>query len=240
MTSAEEQVLQQLSHEVLEMADMLLELAERRRPVTQAALARLRGVVRRQWPAARVELYGSAATGLALPASDLDVVITNVPDNLQWWGLLAPLDTLAEQLKHESWVSSVKPVRNAHMPVIKLDASAAALAPAVLAATATAPAAAASVDVSFDFPSGTHQGLQTSNVVLRLKSGNPVLRPLVLVLKQLLLERGLNDAYMGGLSSYALTVMAAAVLQRHALEPPEERPSLGALFAAVLATYGTR
>jgi hypothetical protein len=32
--------------------------------------------------------------------------------------------------------------------------------------------------------------------------------------RQLLLQRGLSDTYTGGLSSYALTIMVASVLQR--------------------------
>lgn len=68
-----------------------------------------------------------------------------------------------------------------------------------------------------------HQGLQARDFTLRLCAMNPMLTPLVLVLKQFLLENGLHDAYMGGLPSHALVVMVASMLQRHTLEPPEVR-----------------
>lgn len=41
----------------------------------------------------------------------------------------------------------------------------------------------------------------------------PVLRPLVLVLKQFLLQRDLNEAYTGGISSYCLLLMVYSFLQ---------------------------
>ena len=52
--------------------------------------------------------------------------------------------------------------------------------------------------------------------------------------------KGLNDPYKGGLGAYALTVMAAAVCQRHALQPPTEKPSIGMLLASFLEVYGQR
>lgn len=44
----------------------------------------------------------------------------------------------------------------------------------------------------------------------------PALRPLVLVLKGILKESGLNDASKGGLSSFSLANLAAASLQEDA------------------------
>ena len=45
------------------------------------ACARLRAVVTRLWPSAQVDVYGSVITGLAVPASDVDVVVSVVPDS---------------------------------------------------------------------------------------------------------------------------------------------------------------
>ena len=52
----------------------------------------------------------------------------------------------------------------------------------------------------------------TAALVLRLLRDFPVLKPLTLVLKQLLVEKGLNDAYTGGLSSYGLVLLIASLL----------------------------
>jgi len=50
----------------------------------------------------------------------------------------------------------------------------------------------------------------------------------------------LNDPYKGGLGAYALTVMAASVCQRHALQPPTEKPNIGMLLASFFEVFGTR
>ena len=41
----------------------------------------------------------------------------------------------------------------------------------------------------------------------------PVLRPLVLVIKTLVHRYGLSDPYKGGISSYGITLMVIALLQ---------------------------
>ena len=88
-------------------------------------------------------------------------------------------------------------------------------------------------------PEAPHRGAQTTTFVQRQLVSHPVLAPLLLVLKQLLVERGLHDAFTGGLSSYALTVMATALVAPYSLQAPESRPCLGALFVQFLSTFGS-
>ena len=83
----------------------------------------------------------------------------------------------------------------------------------------------------------THRGLATRDFMTRLCTLNPSLPPLVLVLKQFLLERGLLDPYTGGLPSYALTIMVGSLLQPHALEPPDTHPDLGSLLLTFLKQF---
>jgi DNA polymerase sigma len=61
------------------------------------------------------------------------------------------------------------------------------------------------LDISFDGP-GVHHGLkQAIDMVNDIMQQLPMVRPIVLVLKQFLLDRGLSMAYTGGLSSYCLS-----------------------------------
>jgi DNA polymerase sigma len=69
------------------------------------------------------------------------------------------------------------------------------------------------LDISFEGPS--HHGLATNELVTSLVKEHPALRALVLVLKQFLYERGFDQAYTGGLSSYGLVLMVARFLQSH-------------------------
>jgi DNA polymerase sigma len=49
----------------------------------EQALRQLGEIVRRIWPAAQIHLFGSQATGLALPGSDLDFVILGASPIMQ-------------------------------------------------------------------------------------------------------------------------------------------------------------
>lgn len=46
------------------------------------AVESVRRVVSVLWPQSRTVLFGSQATGLALPGSDLDIVVLGVSDNM--------------------------------------------------------------------------------------------------------------------------------------------------------------
>ena len=62
----------------------------------------------------------------------------------------------------------------------------------------------------------------------------PMIRPLVLVLKQFLLDRGLLTAYTGGLSSYCLFLMVA----RYCQEQSPTWNDRGSLLMGLLDFYG--
>ena len=71
------------------------------------------------------------------------------------------------------------------------------------------------LDISFDGPN--HHGLEAIDLVTQTIREYPVCRPLMLVLKQFLLDRGLLTAYTGGLSSYGLFLMLSRYLQEQTI-----------------------
>lgn len=71
-----------------------------------------------------------------------------------------------------------------------------------------------SLDVSFEGP--CHNGVASSRYVIGRLAELPAIRPLVLALKQCLSERNLSDAYIGGLSSYALFLMVTRYVEEAA------------------------
>jgi len=88
-----------------------------------------------------------------------------------------------------------------------------------------------------------HTGVHTCRVVQDLKERFPALEPLVLVVKQYLNERGLNEVYTGGLASYSLVLMMASFLQKYGglVDSPTgetKSPNLGALLLGFLELYG--
>ena len=90
-------------------------------------------------------------------------------------------------------------------------------------------------DITFE--NETHNGLNTCVFVRQLVQRYPPLKPLTLVLKQFLVERGLNDPFVGGLSSYGLVLMIVAVLQGQPNAATAH--NLGELFVRFLEAYST-
>merc|ERR1740138_434250 len=75
------------------------------------------------------------------------------------------------------------------------------------------------VDISFEAPN--HGGLASSRYALEAMSRWPELAPLLLVLKELLCQRGLNEPFTGGLSSYSLLLLAMTALLQAGVDPLE-------------------
>ena len=195
--------------------------------------AQLATTAQQLWPTAAiaVEVYGSWATGLQLPASDVDLVICGVPPELPAAEAVAMLAAALEAQPRPSWIRSLKPLPNGRVPLIK----AVAPLPAALAAL-TQPTGELALDISLDV-APAHDGVSTTSFTRDVLCASlPTLRPLVLVLKQLLCTAGLTCGYHGGLSSYALVLMATSVLQQPSYLGGASR-SVGPLLLRFLASF---
>lgn len=220
----------ELSRNLSEMADELDAIFLQRRPWIESVVTHISSIASACLPGASVVPFGSFASGLAVPSSDVDLVLCYMA-NGAWWPAADPLELLSQALASERWVQAVQYLPGARVPVIKMTCG-------IVPTGADVSAGVIHVDISLD--SGAHRGVETAAFVARLCWHLPGLRPLVIVLKALLKERGLNDTYRGGLSSYGLTVMAAAVIKRYELQPPARHPSLGELFLEFMETYASK
>ena len=197
------------------------------------SVERMTRLVTALWPRAQVKLYGSHVTGLCLPTSDVDFIIclpavqkdapAVAPGVLEGRNAIneSSQKMLARKLKNESWIDprSMKLIERTVVPVIKV-------------ATKDTKARTLRLDITFDSPN--HHGLEAVELVNRLLEEYPMIRPLVLVLKQFLLDRGLLTGYTGGLSSYCLFLMTARYLQEQATAWAD----CGALLMGFLDFYG--
>ena len=91
------------------------------------------------------------------------------------------------------------------------------------------------ITVDITFETSKHTGLNTKELIIQLQNDFPLLKPLTLVLKQFLVEKGLNDPYLGGLSSYALVIMITSCLQR--FSHIHRSADLGFLLCAFLTEF---
>ncbi|XP_067006314.1 terminal nucleotidyltransferase 4B isoform X2 [Anabrus simplex] len=175
---------------------------------------RIKKVILGLWPEATVEIFGSFRTGLYLPTSDIDLVVIGKWENL-------PLRTLEQSLLEHNIAepSSLKVLDKASVPIVKL----------------TDKTSEVKVDISFNMSNG----VKSAELIKDFKFRFPVLSKLVLVLKQFLLQRDLNEVFTGGISSYSLILMTISFLQLH----PRQNafcPSanLGVLLIEFFELYG--
>lgn len=120
--------------------------------------------------------------------SDIDLVVIG-----RWTKL--PLRTLEKALLDQNIAEphSVKVLDKASVPIVKL----------------TDKETEIKVDISFNM----NNGVKSADFIKSYKRRYPVLDKLVMVLKQFLLQRDLNEVFTGGISSYSLILMTISFLQ---------------------------
>ncbi|TMW65868.1 hypothetical protein Poli38472_003633 [Pythium oligandrum] len=236
-----------LHWDMCEFVSQLQTESNARLSAQMAAIRLCTAAVQSLWPRAQVRPYGSFVTRLALPTSDVDLVIClpkvrrDAPADAA--GVLEGRNAikeswqqnLARKLRQEPWVQpdSVKTIPHAAIPIITL---------------ITSSPYSVRLDISFEGPG--HNGLATNDVVLSLIHEFPALAPIMLVLKSFVIERGFAVAYSGGLSSYALLLMVARYLQEHTDRMPggydangggiQSCADFGMVLMGLLDFYGNR
>ncbi|KAK9822646.1 hypothetical protein WJX81_003349 [Elliptochloris bilobata] len=210
--------LLRLHNEVVEFERFLAPTAEEAAG-RAAAVQRISAVVQTIWPSASVQVFGSFATGLYLPTSDLDVVVVGSGcDDVR-----SALKALANSLVRRSMATNIQIIAKAKVPIIKF----------------TEVESGFNFDVSLDVANGP----EAAEIVSKLMIALPPMKPLVLVLKMFLQQRQLNEVYSGGIGSYALLVMVAAFLLLHPSRLDEAAPNaaeanLGILLLDFYRLYG--
>ena len=174
-----------------------------------------------------VRLYGSHATNLCLPWSDLDVVL--VPRNNNYININNQilLSQLYENLKKKDWVKDSKYISGASIPIIKLICD----------------KSFNNMPIDISIQDERHFGLKCVELVKGFISQYESLKPLVLVLKNILKRANLNDPYKGGISSYGLILMIVTYLQTQkkiGKDISNNENNLGRLFYDFVNHYGLK
>uniref|UniRef100_A0A6Q2Z3V7 Terminal nucleotidyltransferase 4A n=1 Tax=Esox lucius TaxID=8010 RepID=A0A6Q2Z3V7_ESOLU len=178
---------------------------------------RIERVIKDLWPTVDVQVFGSFSTGLYLPTSDIDLVVFGKFRE----GDTRPLWRLEEALRKHKVVeeNSVKVLDKATVPIIKLTDSLTEV----------------KVDISFNMKNA----VKAAALIKDYKKKYPVLSYLVLVLKQFLLQRDMNEVFTGGISSYCLFLIAVSFLQLHSREDPcSPNANAGVLLIEFFELYG--
>lgn len=187
----------------------------------------------------KVEVFGSQATGLFLPTSDIDLVILfpkkkdvdaddkeDEKQEMEAWDTqvgASPLIRLAAALRDE-WrdeLTYLEVIENTRVPIIKFTHS-----------------SGISFDVCFD----QEMGPKAAVLMKTYMDAMPPLRPLTFVLKYFMDARGINEPYSGGVGSFMLQLMIVSFLQHRERDGYNfRRPSLynlGCLLVEFFELYG--
>jgi len=179
------ELMERLSAECLAFARLAHDSVCRQFGLVNVLVSVVRSCCAAVRPDIRVDMFGSMATGLALPSSDVDLVCN---------ATATELDVIASRLT------------TATGGVAHIVGS-----PPVLKLKATLHGLAIKMDLTMHSPS--HTGLESVQLVRHWLASDARVGPVVLVVKQLLFARGLGQVYTGGLSSHAVFVLTLAVLR---------------------------
>lgn len=209
---------QRLSQEIDDYLDYMRP-TEAEHSLRQLTVQRISAVVVKRWPKARLLTFGSFETKLYLPSSDIDVVV-------ECNECIAPhcLFVLRPLLQQAKVASNIEVISRAKVPIIKLVDSLTGF----------------NVDISFNVTNGVDSAALVCQFVEDRRIGDAV-RALMLLIKQFLVQRHLNEVFTGGLGSYGLLIMIVSFLRLHPrLQSEDIRPedNLGILLMEFLELYG--
>lgn len=178
------------------------------------------------YPEARLEIFGSGATGLALKCADIDLVVLGVgPEPSAGGGgfsrndredLVRMLRKIEKSLRREKIVWKANVISTAKVPIIKMNAGRYAV----------------------DLTVGASNGLSAVQWIKDRVNEFVAMRPLILVLKKLLKTHHLDDASTGGCGGYLLVSLVVSHLRQSGEPGRSANPNLGALLLGFLRRFG--
>ena len=210
-----------LHNEILHFVDFLDD-TDFEKPTREKTIKFVTDLVAKLWPHAETRVFGSVVNNLIIPGSDIDMVVLNAPSKA--------IHILANALRDTNECERMQVITNTKVPLIKL----------VLKGSSVM------ADISFDHMGG----LETGALVRGLMQAIPQLRPLTMVIKYFLKQRGLNDPFHGGLGSHQCLLTVVSMLQQvrrrllgseeagELAAPIESFEDLGSLLLEYFKLYG--
>jgi non-canonical poly(A) RNA polymerase PAPD5/7 len=194
-------------HRELEMFARLASPSQDELDAIQDVVTRIDVITQKLWPKARAMIFGSQASGLALPGADVDIAIIGIGPNMKSASsgyntvekgkVKSLLLNLVSQLLKADLVKGDAEIINARIPIVKFNAR------------TQRPNHFIPIDISI----GTKNGITAVDFLRRNIKEIPPLRPIALFVKALLREKCLNEVFTGGLGSYAILNIIIAYLQ---------------------------
>ncbi|KAK6454085.1 topoisomerase I-related protein [Scheffersomyces xylosifermentans] len=179
---------------------------------------KLKTHITKYWPETETHVFGSSATDLYLPASDIDIVIVSRTGDYETRSRLYQLSSF---LRHKGLAKNMEVIAKAKVPIIKF----------------VDPESNINIDVSFE----RQNGIEAAKKIRRWMANTPGLREMVLIVKQFLSSRRLNNVHSGGLGGYATIILCYHFLMMHPRVSTGSisiTENLGALLIEFFELYG--
>lgn len=155
-------------------------------------VSNLKKQIKQCWPNSEAHVFGSFATDLYLPGSDIDMVIISKTGDLENRHKLYQLSSFLRQKK---LAKDIEVIAGAKVPIIKF----------------VDPTTNIHIDISFE----RTNGIDAARRIRRWLETTEGLRELVLVVKQFLRSRKLNNVHVGGLGGYSTIILCYHFLKLH-------------------------
>lgn len=174
--------------------------------------------IRSIWPDAELHCFGSFATDLYLPGSDIDCVVISKRGR---YDNKSSLYQLTSYIRNHNLGVEVVPIAKAKVPIIKF----------------VDPQTRIHIDISFE----KTNGLTAAKLIIDWLAQTPGLRELVLIVKHFLAVRKLNEVHVGGLGGFSIICLVYSFLKLHPrlstnnIDPME---NLGCLLIEFFELYG--
>ena len=220
----EDLIIHILQKDLLDYQNYIQEQMSKKKYIIEQLIANIQMSINERIEDIEVKIYGSYATGLSLPWSDIDIILINRNNllNTQPEKILRELCALFTGKK---WINSMKFLENVPIPSIKIISS----------------SDYGSINIDITFENEKHYGLKCVSLVESYLNEYNALRPIILALKTILKNANLNNPNLGGLSSYGLILMVVSYIQSKRDSnnyQDNDKDIIGKTFHGFLGHYG--
>ena len=143
----------------------------------------IKDIIELNFPNYKCSLYGSFITGLSLPNSDIDILITRKDEEKEKINLQKNLFEIYTILKQKNIFTDLEMI-NAKVPIIT--------------------GLYISTKIHVDISLFKKNGVDAAEIINKIIAIYPEIRPLMLLIKYVIRQRNLNQIYTGGISSFII------------------------------------
>ena len=220
----EKYIIQNLSKDIIDFHRYNQIQMTQKQPIIKNILPALQNLIDSLKYEYQIKIYGSYATGLCLPWSELDLVLVSKTKNNQHGKEYPILQSLYIQIQDIKWITSSKFIENFIYPFISFQTD----------------STFNNITINISIEDIKHNGLKCVELIQDYMIKYSALEPLIIALKQILKNADLLS-FIGGLNPYGLTLMVIFFLQIQLstnMYNINDMNNLGKLFFEFIKFYG--